>query len=350
MNDRDSVDQSPEKDQMEKSLFFWFAGLVSRARKTLVVACTLTAVITFVITTLMPKWYESTVTVLPPKDSGVLGSLGSLGSALRDLSPLRALGGGAKGSSYNYLSILESRSAKEAVVRKFDLILLYETSDSSMEKTIKMLEDNISIDVADEGHISLTVFDTDPVRAADMANYLVEILNDLSINLGTREAKENRIFIEKRYLKVVDDLRTAEDSLKGFQRKYGIYSIQEALSGKFLSSFVPLERVPELTMQYIRFYRDLEIQNKILEFALPMYEQAKVDEQKETPVVLVLDPAVPAERKSKPKRLLASLIAALSAGLLTLSAYAGWERVQELRLKSPDRYELLRSIVRLRNK
>jgi uncharacterized protein involved in exopolysaccharide biosynthesis len=45
-----------------------------------------------------------------------------------------------------------------------------------------------------------------------------------------------------------------------------------------------------------------------MEFLLPLYEQAKIDEKKDTPVVLVLDTAVPPQRKSKPKRTLIVLI------------------------------------------
>ncbi len=37
-----------------------------------------------------------------------------------------------------------------------------------------------------------------------------------------------------------------------------------------------------------------------------MYEQAKVEEQKDVPVILVLDKAVPPKRKAKPKRLIIS--------------------------------------------
>jgi uncharacterized protein involved in exopolysaccharide biosynthesis len=58
-----------------------------------------------------------------------------------------------------------------------------------------------------------------------------------------------------------------------------------------------------MMIKYLRFYRDLEIQNKILEVILPMYEQAKVEEQKSIPSILFIDKAVPAEIKYGPKRL-----------------------------------------------
>jgi len=49
--------------------------------------------------------------------------------------------------------------------------------------------------------------------------------------------------------------------------------------------------------------REVEIQSKILTFLLPVYEQAKIEEKRETPTILVLDKPYIAERKTKPKRL-----------------------------------------------
>ena len=46
----------------------------------------------------------------------------------------------------------------------------------------------------------------------------------------------------------------------------------------------------------------MEIQNKILEFIYPMYEQAKIDEKKNTPTLIVVDEAVPAQLKYAPKK------------------------------------------------
>lgn len=294
-----------------------YLAILLKWRRFLVVNVLILTVLTAGISLLISNRFKSTTTLLPPKQRG--GSLqGSISQIARDFLPLGSLGKlGTPQEAYDYLAVLQSYTAMKKLVTKFNLAEVYEIEPrTSVEKTIKAVRDYVEFTIEEEGTISITVWDQDPQRAADMANFLVEVLNEISIRLGTQEAKDNRIFVEKRYLKVLDDLRSAEDSLKTFQRRYGIYSIQEALSGKFLSSFVPLEKVPELTMQYIRLYRDLEIQNKILEFALPLYEQAKVDEQKEIPVVLVLDQAVPGERKDTPKRMLIVLASTVLFGIL----------------------------------
>ena len=62
--------------------------------------------------------------------------------------------------------------------------------------------------------------------------------------------------------------------------------------------------MPDIAIQYLRNYRDVKIQQEILEIVLPMYEQAKVEEQKSIPTIMVIDKAVPPELKYSPKRLI----------------------------------------------
>ena len=59
--------------------------------------------------------------------------------------------------------------------------------------------------------------------------------------------------------------------------------------------------MPNIAMQYLRTYREVEIQQSILEIVMPMYEQAKVEEQKSIPTIMVMDKAVSPELKYSPK-------------------------------------------------
>ena len=66
--------------------------------------------------------------------------------------------------------------------------------------------------------------------------------------------------------------------------------------------FIPLGIVPEVGLQYARLFRELKLQETLMEFLLPQYEQAKIQEAKDTPTVQVLDKAVPPDLRAKPKR------------------------------------------------
>lgn len=280
-------------------------------------------VMAVVVSLLLPKWYKSTATVLPPKEEGMLGGLSGLTSMLREFAPVRGASTlGMTRGAYSYLSILNSREAMEMAIKKFDLTAVYGIKDNSMEKAVKKFSENYNVTVEDQGHISITVYDRDPQRAADIANYMVQVLNDINIRLNTKESGENRAFLERRVAESRDTLKKAEEALKAFQEKYGAY----------------IATLPEAQMRYMQLSRDVYIQSKIIEVLTPILEQVRMQEKRDTPAVVQLDVAVPAERKAKPKRMIIVLSAAVSSLLLSLlyiSLVEHWRRFQR---ENPEKY------------
>jgi tyrosine-protein kinase Etk/Wzc len=311
-------------------------------RRFLIINVLAATLIALIISLILPKWYRATASLLPPKQPDLFGSLGTTGSMLRSLTGAARLGGfGQKPAAYNYFAVLHSRTAMEDVVSRFDLIHVYDVPDSSMEKAIKELESNTEFSEQIDENITIEVLDRDPARAAAMANYFVDVLNRLSIELGTREARTNREFIEKRLLQAQHDLASAEDSLKAYQETSGVIITPEQASSVSMVAALyamkakkelevavaersttadnpmlqqlrteldvmnrKLATMPQTGLQSFRLYRDVAIQQKIVEFLIPIHEQAKIDEQKDVPVLLVLDRAVVPEKKVRPQRLL----------------------------------------------
>ncbi|OGV91333.1 MAG: hypothetical protein A3J88_01095 [Melioribacter sp. RIFOXYB12_FULL_38_5] len=109
---------------------------------------------------------------------------------------------------------------------------------------------------------------------------------------------------------------------------------------------IPFKEAPALGNEYLKIYRNLEIQYKILEFIQPLYEQAKVEEARNTPSVLVLDYAGPAERKSKPKYSLYLLLGFVVSMLFSLLIVTIMEGVHRLKLSDPERFEKVAGTIR----
>jgi Uncharacterized protein involved in exopolysaccharide biosynthesis len=82
---------------------------------------------------------------------------------------------------------------------------------------------------------------------------------------------------------------------------------------------IPLAKMPDLGMEYLRLYREVLLQTKIVEFLVPQYEQAKLQEARDTPTLLVLDRGYVPEWKDKPKRLLIILVGFFVGLFLSLS-------------------------------
>lgn len=361
-------------EREEKRSIAWeFFELCYSWRKFIVIVTGTFTVLGVVLALVLPVEFEGVASVLPSKNTGLLGMLGGgAGSTVSKLAQQFApLVGGSEsqiGSGYSYLAILNSRDAMLKVVKKFDLVKVYSISDSSVDMAIKQLRSNVDFQIDKFGAVVVIVYDKSPVRAAAMANYFVDVLNRINGYLSSEDARNLRVVIQARYEKNVRDLQSAEDSMKVFQQKYGVFSLPEQakasmMAGADLESqlllaqvrlsvlqkqltenspevetlmqqidalkqkindlrtgkgmagndnsgvLLPFKDMPARAMQYLNLYREIEIQSKLMEVIYPLYEQAKLEEARETPTVLVLDSAVPPVKKARPIRSLVVLSA-----------------------------------------
>jgi len=329
----------------------------------------LIAVLSVIVSLLLPNWYLTTAVILPPGGGESTG----LGALISDL-PIANLGLFSSDEEANvYLAILKSRSMATEVVNKFELVGKYGVDNT--ERAIRVLENNVSFEISDEGTISVSVMDKDREIVADMANFYVEELDRINKRLTSEKARNNRIFIDSRVNQTKEELKTAEDNMKKFQEEHGVIAIEtqteeviraaaelkaqimatevqldvmeksvnvnnpsyttlklqltklrEKYDGlKFRANgvneqdiFQPLFDVPELGLQYARLLSEIKLLSTILEFLLPEYEQAKIQEARDTPTVQFLDRGVTPEEKYKPKRSLIVIACTLLGGFLSV--------------------------------
>jgi tyrosine-protein kinase Etk/Wzc len=380
--DRERMGMTGTKDAEPKPLgetLLDFFSIITKWRKLLVWFVLVCTILAGGLTAISPKWYKSTATVFPAEETSMFPGLGGLSGLTSALGAGRALSSlTGRGSELDrYMAILKSETALTRVIDRFDLTKVYEITSYPREKTMKALLSNTEFEIADEGNLGITVYDKDPQRAADMANYFVEVLNEINSRMQATNAKANREFIEQRVEKCQNDLRAAEDTLKKFQQvsgmiivpdqsTSGISAVAELYATKarkeveagilqqtvgpdnplFRQTQVELEQIskkvseiPALGIGSLRLYRGVAIQQKILEFILPLYEQAKVEEKRNTPSVIVLDHAQVAERKAKPKILSYALLAFVISMVLSVFIIFLWEGVSRLRAVQPERFD-----------
>ena len=351
---------------------------------------------------LSPKWYKSTVSVLQAEKTDLLSSLSGLSSLVKGFSPSRGLAALTGNAEFNkYIAILKSTTLADDVIDRFGLKKEYDLEDSYHEKIIKEFFSNLDIEIADEGNLVINFFDKDPQRAADVVNYMIDQLNIINTRLSVFNAKFNREFIEKRYNQNVNDINNLETKMMEFQEKYGVIAVPEQIESTIktmaaiysdylkkeiefnvlrrtygessplvqkakigveeilkkinslkygsdiskndIKLLIPFKQAPELGNKYLKIYKDIEIQYKILEFVQPMYEQAKVEEIRNTPSVLVLDKAVPADRKSKPKGSLYAILAfviSLTIGFIIIICL---EAIQKMKHTDKNSFDYIKN-------
>ncbi|MBR0248748.1 MAG: hypothetical protein IJQ70_07230, partial [Synergistaceae bacterium] len=88
--------------------------------------------------------------------------------------------------------------------------------------------------------------------------------------------------------------RLEEEQRRTERRQQG-----RVLSGDILSS---LGNVPEISVEYMRYERDLRFANVKYDTMLRQYENAKLSEASDFSTVQIVDPATPPDWKFKPKR------------------------------------------------
>jgi len=302
-------------------------------------------VISVIISLLLPKWYLAEASFLAPElaPNTLIGMAGGLSSVIQSVTGQRNVNG------YSYLAILNSRTINEKVVRKFNLMQVYEISDSLMSKALKALRANVAFTIGDNDETIISVYDKDPVRAAAMANYYMELLNERGKEFARDELAAFKKLIEERVQDNERALTQLENRIKLFQEKEqvpvvlteqssGLDFIGEIYAQKigleiqrdflkenygaghpFIAAIEQQIRklnqkiavIPDVTVEYLQIYRELLIQRKIAEFLVPMLEQVKLSELQKIPDVIVLDRAVPPDRKKKPKRMFIVLAVAI---------------------------------------
>jgi len=201
-------------------------------KKFLLINLFVIALITAGITFLIPNQYRATATIMIPQDNQ--SAFGGLSSLLGGKSSIASAGSRLFGVSNTsedvLLGILNSRAALSNVIKKFNLMEYYEINDNNMDKVIKSFRGDISGNPNEYGMIEFSIINKNPNTGANIANYLVSLVDSLNIKFNIQRATANRLFIEKRYLQNIHDLKRAEDSLYKFQKKFGIVAVPEQLA------------------------------------------------------------------------------------------------------------------------
>ena len=227
--------------------------------------------------------------------------------------------------------------------------------------------------------------------SAKIANEFVNQLDIVNKKLQTEQAVHQRRFLGERYEDNRNDLIKAEERLKKFKEEHNIISVESqtkaaiesaaALKNQILFNevqkgivssklksdhpevisiedelnelknklyeieygktqrmesednlFPVLSEMPQIDADLMRLSREVDIQNTLFIYLTQQYEDAKIQEARNTPTIQLLDPAVPPIEKSSPKRMLMVIVMALITFICT-SMYAlfqGRHHIQDL--------------------
>jgi len=368
-------------------------------------------VISAIIAFLLPRQFESTVSIMPPESLG--GGASMLAALAAKASPgLAAIAGNMFGINENgalFVSLLRSRTVQDHIVDRFDLQKVYwsrykQDARKRLDRSTEVEEDRKS------GVISLTVTDESPRRAHDIAQAYINELDRLVSEVSTSSARRERMFIEQRLTSVKSDLEGAEQQFSAFASKNSALDIKEQtramvssaalLQGQMMATeselqgleqiyssnnvrvralkarveelkrqlqkmsgtdasllndasqadelYPSIRKLPLLGVEWADLYRRMKVQETVYELLNQQYELARIQEAKEIPTVNVIDTANIPERKSSPHRLLIILVVTL----ISLASAVFWitaaARLERLDPQEPRKLLVVHFAQRLR--
>ena len=217
---KDEIDEFSETN-MQKNLF-----ILWRKRRFVAKNVVIVAVASVIIALLLPKWYSSEATILS-SGAGRFNILSSISPI-----PISDFGLSSISEDINtFIAILNSRSVKEYLVKKFDLVNRYDEKD--LEFAMVAFEDKMELEVTEEGTLKISVIDKKPEIAKAMVVELLTKLDSVNQQLGMDKGRFNREFLEQRLNETKTDLAIAEIRLKDFQEKTGIIDIVSQISAQY---------------------------------------------------------------------------------------------------------------------
>jgi uncharacterized protein involved in exopolysaccharide biosynthesis len=258
------------------------------------------------------RQYTAVATFVPasPASPGLNGSLASLagqfGISVQSVGPA---------SPDFYAGVLNSRVVREGLLRSsfpdpehlneqrplLSILGLDDGADAeNRDAGLELLEQRAVTSVDKRtGVISLAVELPDPNLAAAVANRAIELLNAFNLQQLQTQSRAQRTFVGERLDQANAELQRAEDRFVAFSRENRSYAAS-----------------PLLAVEAERLRRQIELQKEVVSTLKREFEQARIAEVRDTPVLTVLDIAAPPTRKSSPSLLLAVVLATILGGAL----------------------------------
>lgn len=290
------------------------ASLLLRRRRLVLVATVAGAFLALVAALRSPLEYTATASFLP--NAGEQGGFSGAAGLAQQFGFSIPRSGNAERSPEFYQDLLQSREILDGVVSSgvevvtaagvttVDLAEHFEIEGETPEernvRTRRHLAAGvISVSVAREtGVVTVSVRTDEPELSAAIGRRLVDLIVAFDVQTRQSQASAERGFAEERLWQLRGEILIAEDSLKVFLVE----------NRQFSNS-------PQLTFEHDRLQRQVVMRQELVTAMAQAYEQARIDEVRNTPVITVIDqpesPALP-----DPRGRLRKLLLGLTLGIV----------------------------------
>jgi len=345
-------------------------AVISHKKRVLVPTISGTIFVFLVLYFIYPYKYNSTVVILPPEQKSSSGLSALMQGS--DLSSIMTSQGSA--NSQLWAEILKSRTSKEYVIKSLDLTPLLGDGDISkaLNALNEMISIEVTKEGLIKLNSEITTppfafFSSENAfyrkLSADISNSFYKALDSINRDKLTNKSKRTRIYIGEQIESTKTKLDSIEKSLVNFQKINKAVALSDQLKASIeaaskikaeiitneislgylsqdlntnnnvivslkkrinelkeqyekLSSsndnfLVSFNDAPELFTKLGNLYRESKVLNEVYLLLQQQFYKEKIQENKDIPIVEVLDSAIPPDRPSSPRVIFSSFLAGI---------------------------------------
>lgn len=381
----------------EESHLFDYLMVVAKYRRAIIYTSAAVTILTYLYLVCSPNTYKASARLLPPTQNLTL-SASLLESMSGGVSPGKTVPGGGATAGLSsllgfrtgadlFVAIMSGDTISNRIIESFNLKKIYKVNlfvdaRKQLRRNVRII--NKKMDML----ISIEAIDSDPQRAAAMANAFPDELDKLMQELATQEAKTRLTFFEKERVLASANLIKSEENLRTFSEEKSVIQIDaqtrgmldyiatlrasidakdiqaqvmrqqvtasnydlirletelKALREKLQATetqwdqscigdvCLPTSKAPSLGLEYIRLYREVKFQEGLYQLYTKMVEIARLDMAKDVIVIQVVDKATPPERRSN-ERVPPAILAGMGTFfmmILFVFSYEYWLKIRE---------------------
>jgi len=361
----DPLDKPIVKVEKELHILDYFT-MVARHRKAVILCTAVCALGLFVFTYLMPQTFEAQVTVLPPEKQAGVGSLMSFLAGSSALDMMKSQENPALDLFKNVLEsrMLSEEVARDKRIigyfSHFDTArgaIAHMALASTASEALRNGMMTVTVTLPTHWLPASSEIDSAKVMSAYLANHYVDELDRFNRERLATTAHNTRVFVEGAYLERMRSLDSAYAVFQAFQEEHRTISLPEQLASTVQAAAMlnaqiqqldiqlsveqrelnpssnridmlkgqlegaqaalkkyddgtvgqyslALKSVPELSRKFAGYTREIKLLEQVSAYLRQQLEQERINEQRDLPSLQVLDHALPASRKSSPRRLM----------------------------------------------
>lgn len=276
------------KDDLRRYSGYGLLNLLLAHARLMIVAALGTAVLAVVLTVVLGREYTADSSFQPQAPESRAGQLAGLAAQFGI-----SVNGLGEGESVDfYAMLLTSRevleevatsryrfAAREAGADTLDgtLLELYHiqggTRAQQLRAVVRRLRQSVGINLDRNANVVfVTTTAPWPGLAEQVNRRLLDMVNEFNLEKRQFRARAQRQFIEKRLAQAKSELATAQTSMR-----------------RFLEENVRWQNTPRLALEHERLSQEQTMKERVYQSLADSYEQARVDEVRNTPVVTILD-------------------------------------------------------------